>query len=132
MKRKLPTGVFVALGIAVTVLNPPMSGILAVGVWIYLVRMVRKQKHDVLDEQMEPTIAKWYLTRVKALLIVAGFFFLVFVVGAIVHNVVRDLSETEQTASLLIALVALSLFIGATAGAIAMFLTKRQRRLTPS
>lgn len=43
MNRKLRMGVLVVLGIVVTVLNPLLSGILAAGVWIYLVRMVRSR-----------------------------------------------------------------------------------------
>jgi hypothetical protein len=118
----------VVLGIAVTVLNPLISGICAVAVWIYLVRMVRKQKNSVFNDQMEQEITKWHLKRLKAFLIVAGFSFLVFVFGSIVHNVLHGLSETEETVSLFIALVALLVFIAATAGGMVVFLRARKKR----
>ena len=119
-------GILVVLGIAVTVLNPLISGIFAVGVWIYLVRMVRKQKNSVFNDQMGQTITKRHLKRLKAFLIVAGFSFLVFIVGAIVHNVLHGLSEIEETVSFFIALVALLVFIVATAVGMVIFLKARQ------
>ena len=127
MKRKLPIGILVVLGIAVTVLNPLISGIFAVGVWIYLVRMVRKQKNSVFNEQMGQETTKWHLKRLKAFLIVAGFSFLVFIFGAIVHNVLHGLSEIEETVSFFIALVALLVFIVATAGGMVIFFKARKK-----
>jgi hypothetical protein len=130
MMRTLLIGASIALGIAVTVFNPPVSGILAAGVWIYLVRLVRKQGQTGLDEQMEPRMTERYLKRLKVFLGVAGVSFLVFVVGAIAHNALRGLSEMEQTVSFLVALVALWVFVAATAGGMVMFLQERQSRLT--
>ena len=127
MKRKLLIGILVVLGIAVTVLNPLISGILAVGIWIYLVRMVRKQKDSVFSDQMEPQITEWHLKRLKAFLIVAGFSFIVFIFGAIVHNVLHGMSEIEESVYFLIAIVALLVFIVATAGGMVIFLKTRQK-----
>ena len=129
MNRKLLIGILVVLGIAVTFLNPLISLILAVGVWIYLVRMVRKQKNSVFNDQMEPKITEWHLKRLKAFLIVAGFSFLVFIFGAIVHNVLHGLSEIEETVSFFIALVALLVFVVATAGGMVIFLKGRQKTI---
>ena len=126
MNRKLLIGILVVLGIAVTFFNPLISGILAVGVWIYLVRMVRKQKNSVFNDQMEPKITDWYLKRLKVFLIVAGFSFLVFIVGAIVHNVIHGLSKMKVIVSLIIALVALLMFVVATAGGLVVFFKGRQ------
>jgi len=67
------------------------------------------------------------LKRLKTFLIVAGFSFLVFIAGAIVHNVLYDLSETEATVPFLIALVALLVFVAATAGGMVIFLKERQK-----
>jgi phosphate/sulfate permease len=127
MNRKLLLGILVVLGIAVTVLNPLMSLVLAVGVWMYLVMMVRKHKDSVLNDQMEPTITEWHLRRLRTLLIVAAFSFLVFSVAAIVHNVSHDLSEIENTVSFLIALVALWVSVMATAAGMVLFLKGRRR-----
>ena len=97
MKRKLLIGILVVFGIAVTVLNPLLSGIVAVGVWIYLVRMVWKQKHSVFNDQMEQEITRWHLKRLKAFLLVAGISFLVFVFSSIAHNVVLlPISQAES------------------------------------
>jgi hypothetical protein len=127
LKRKLLIGIVVVLGIAVTVLNPLISGIFAVGVWIYLVRMVRKQKNSVFNDQMEQTTSKWHLKRLKAFLIVAGLSFLVFIFGVIVHNVLHGLSEIEETVSFFIGLVGLLVFIVATAGGMVIFVKARQK-----
>jgi hypothetical protein len=129
MIKKLLIGILVVLGIAVTVLNPLIPGIFAVGVWIYLFRMVRKQKNSVINDQMESKISEWHLKRLKAFLIVAGFSFLVFIVGAIVHNVLHGLSEIEESTFFIIALVALLVFIVATAGGLVIFLKGRQKTI---
>lgn len=125
MNRKLIIGILVVLGIAVTFFNPLISLVLAVGGWIYLVRMVRKHKNSVLNDQMEPKITEWHLKRLKAFLIVAGFSFLVFIVGAIVHNVLNGLSEIEESVSFLIAYVAILVFVIATARDMVIFLKER-------
>ena len=127
MKRKLLIGISIVLGIAVTLLNQTISAILAAGVWIYLVRMIQKQKNSEFNDQMEPIITEWHLKRLKAFLIVAGFSFLVFIVGAIVHNVLHGLSEIEEPVSLIISLVAGLVFVLATAGGMVIFLKGRQQ-----
>ena len=127
MRRRLLIGISVVLGIAVTVLNPLVGGIFAVGVWIYLVRMVRKQKNSPFNGQMTQEMSKWHLKRLRVFLAVAGISFLVFICGAIAHNVLHGLSETEETVSFFIALVALLVFIVATAGGMVLFLKARQK-----
>ena len=129
MKRKLLIGILVTLGIVVTVLNPLISGILTLGIWIYLGMIVRKQKNSVFNDQMESKISEWHLKRLKTLLIVAGFSFLFFIVGAIVHNILHSLSEIEESVYFLIAIVALVVFIVATAGGMVIFLRGRQKTI---
>lgn len=127
MKRKLLIGILVVSGITVAVLNPLIGGIIAAGIWIYLFRMVRKQKNSVINGQVEPKISEWHLKWLKTFLIVAALSFLVFVVGAIVHNVLHDLSEIEETGSFFIALVAYVILVVATAGGLVVFLKGRQK-----
>lgn len=129
MKRKLLIGILVFLGIAMTIFNPLISGILAIVVWIYLIRMVHKQKDGVFNDQMVSKISEWHLKRLKALLIVAGFSFLVFIVSAIVHNVLHGLYENEESVFFIIALVALLVFIVTTAGGLVIFLKGRQKAI---
>ena len=128
MKSKLLIGVLIALCLAITALNPLVGLILAVVVWIYLVRMVRKQEDIALTDQIEVEITERHLRRVKTLLKVAGFAFVIFIAGAIVHNVLYDPSELENTVSFLIALLALCVFVLATAGGMVIFLKERPRR----
>lgn len=128
MNRELLKGILVVLGIVATVLNPLIGGILAAGVWIYLVRTVWKQKKSAFNDEMELEISRWYLNRLKVLLTVAGFSFLVFVVGTIMHNILDGLSKIEESVFFLIALGALLVFIAATAGGMAIFLRARQNK----
>ena len=127
MKRNILIGILIVLGIAVTVLNPLISGILAVGIWIYLVRMILKQKNSVFNDQKESKLSEWHLKRLKVLLIVSGFSFLIFIVGALVHNVVHGLSEIEETVSFLIAIVAFLVFIISTIGGLVIFVKRRKK-----
>lgn len=127
MKRKLLIGVLAVLGMAVTLSNPLMSVILAAGVWIYLVRMAQKQKNSEFNDQMGPTITERHQKRLKALLIVAGVSLLVFIVGAIVHNLFHGLFEKEETVFLILSVVASLVFVLATAGGMGVFLKGRDK-----
>lgn len=129
MKRKLMTGMLIVIGTVVTLVNPLLSGLLAVGVWIYLIRMVRKQKTVGSNDGMEPKLNEWSLKRLKVLLVLAGFLFLVFMVSAVVHNGVHGLFEIKATVSLLIALVAIWMFVAASAGGLVVFLKGRSKHL---
>ncbi len=129
MKRKLLTGVLVVVGIAVTVLNPVISGLLAIGIWIYLVRMVQKQKNSESTDQVVSGISGRQLKRLKELLIVAGFLFLVFIASAIFHNILHDLSDIGGSIYFFVALAALFLFIAANAGGMVIFLKARQKSI---
>ena len=117
MIRKVLTGIAVVFGVAVTVANPLMSVALAVGVWIYVARMVSKNEDTVVSHHMK--------TKIKTLLIVAAVSFVLFLVGAIVHNVLSGLAETEETLFLLVSLVASSVVVVSTAGGLALLLKER-------
>lgn len=123
MNRKLIIGILVALGMVVTIFNPLISGALAVGVWIYLLRVVLKQKKSVFNDPMTPSLTEWHFNWLKTFLMVAGISFLVFIVFAITHNVLE-----EEVFSLLIALVALWVLVLSTTGGLVMFLRGRQKQ----
>ena len=127
MIRKVLIGILVVLAIAAAFINHLILGIIAAGAWIYLFRMVRKQKNSVFNDQMESKISEWHLKRINAFLIVAVFSFLVFVVGAVGHNVLHGLSEKEDSVFFIISLVALLVFIVATASGLFTFLKGRQK-----
>ena len=123
MNRKLIIGILVTLGVVVTLFNPLISGILAVGVWIYLLGVVRKQKKSVFNDQMTPSLTEWHYNWLKTLLIIAGVSILVFIVFAITHNVLE-----EEFFSLFIALMALWVLVISTTGGLIMFLRGRQKQ----
>ncbi len=126
MARKILIGILIVLGIAVAVMNQLILGIVAVGVWIYLFIMIRKEKNRALNDQMESRIHEGYLKRIKTLSIVAVFSFFVFIVCAIVHNVSHGLSETEDLVFFISSLVALLVFIAVTAIGLFVFLKGRK------
>ena len=135
MNKKLLIGiivVIVGLVIATAILvNIPWAitiiEVALVGVWIYLVWMVRKKKTNIFHDQMEPKLAERRLKRLKTLLLVAGISFAVFIVGVILHNVLYGLSEIEEPVSLVIAVVAVWVFIIATIGGLVMFVKGRRK-----
>ena len=129
MKRKLRTGILVVLGMAVIVFQPIICGIIAIGIWIYLVRVIWKHNHNKLNEQMASQISNVNLTRLKVFLRVAAFSFLVFIVGAIVHNVLHGINDTEEPVFFIISLVALVVFAMATAIALVVFRKGRQKAI---
>lgn len=126
MVKKVLIGFLIVIGIAVTVMNHLLMGILAVGVWIYLFVMVRKQKRIELNGQMESRISEWHLKRIKAFSIVAVFSFLVFIVSAAMHNVLHARYEIEDAVFSIVSIVACLVFVAATAGRLVVFLKGRQ------
>ncbi len=97
------------------------------GVWIYLVWMVRKKKTNIFHDQMEPKLAERRLKRLKTFLLVAGISLAVGIVGVIVHNALYGLSEIEEPVSFIIAISALWVFIIATIGGLVIFLKGRRK-----
>jgi uncharacterized membrane protein YfcA len=124
MKRKLLIGTIVVFGIAAAPMLIPGA---IIAVWIYLVWMVWKKKTNIFHDQMEPKLAERRYKMLKAFLLVAGISFAVFIVGAILHNVLYALSETEEHVSFIIALSALWVFIIATVGGLVIFLKGRRK-----
>jgi len=129
MNKKLVNGIIIVLVVALTITASIPMGVLAIAAWIYLVLRVRKKKTSIFHDQMEPILAEMRLKRLKTSLIVAGFSFPVFIVAAIVHNVLYGLSEIELTVTLIIALLALWVFILATTNGLVIFLKGRQKTI---
>ncbi|MFC2125494.1 hypothetical protein ACFLU5_11850 [Bacteroidota bacterium] len=129
MKKKILIGIIAVLGIALTIFNPVVIGVLAIATWIYLLLIVRKRETGIFHDQMEPRLAERRLKRLKAFMILAGISCLVSIAGIIVHNVRSGLSEIEEPISFYIGIVALYLFILATAGGLIIFLKGRQKAI---
>ena len=135
MNKKLLIGiivVIVGLVIAAAILGNPVWAmtiieVALVGVWIYLVWMVRKKKAKIFHDQMEPKLAERRYKRLKIFLLVAGISLAVAIVGVILHNALYGLSEIEEPVSFFIALVGLYAFIIATIGGLVIFLKGRRK-----
>ena len=95
--------------------------------WIYQVYVVRKKKTRIFHDQMEPKLAERRYKMLKAFLLVGGISFAVGIVGFVVHNVLYGLSEIEEPVSLVITVVGLLAFFGATIGGLVIFLTGRRK-----
>lgn len=128
MKRKLLIGALAIVGLAAVVFNPLLGGALALACWIYLVWIVRAQDSLVFGEYVAPSPAEPLLKRLKTLLRTAGAALVVFVVAAVLHNAVSARVEGEEAAWFLVALVALGVFILATAGGLLTLVQGRRRR----
>ena len=127
MKKKLLIGILIGLGLVVMLLMAfPYGMIFALAFWIYLGVMYRKRKR-VFHEEIEPGLAKKQLKRLKILIIAAGISFTIAIVGIIMHNVQSGLSETEESLYFFIGIVALYLFILASAGGLVLFIKGRRK-----
>ena len=99
-----------------------------VGVWIYLVFMVRKEKANLFHDQMEPKLAESRLKRLKVFLLVAGISFAAFIVGMILASALYNLPEPVEPVSLAIVVnVALWVFVIATIGGLVIFRKGRRK-----
>jgi len=102
--------------------------VILVGVWIYLVWMVRKKKTKIFHDQMEPKLAERRYKRLKTFLLVAGISLAVGIVGFIVHSVLYVMNEElEEPISTIIASVGLWVFVIATIGGLVIFLKGRRK-----
>jgi len=127
MKKKLLIGTFVVLGIAAAIFRAVEIGVVAIGVWIFLVVVVWKMKTNIFHEQMEPKLAEKRLKRLKVFLLVAGISFAVGIVGVVMHNVLYGLTRIEESVFFTIALVGLYVSIIATIGGLYIFLKGRRK-----
>ncbi len=126
MKTKLLIGTIVVLGIAAAAFRAVEIGVVAIGVWIYLIWMVRRKKTNIFHDQMEPELAERRYKRLKVFLLIAGISLAVGIVGVILHNALYALSEIEEHVWFLIAIVALYVFDIATIGGLVIFLKGRR------
>jgi len=136
MNKKLLIGinvVIIGLVIAAAIYNPrwiPMLlvGVAPIGVWIYLVWMVRKKKTNILHDQMEPKSAERRLKWLKAFLLVAAIFLVGCIVGAVVNQALYA-TEVEDAVTFFFAFVGVCVFILATGSSLVIF-RKGRRKIT--
>ena len=131
MIKKLLIGTLIVLVIVAAILRamfiPTILGVALIGVWIYLVYMVRKKKANLFHDQVEPEIAERRLKKLKAFLLVAGISLAVGIVGVVVHNAIYGLSGVEEPVFFVIALVGLWAFLVATIGGLVIFFKGRRK-----
>jgi hypothetical protein len=128
VKRNLLIGLLAIVGLAAVVFNPLLGGALALACWTYLVWIVQARDSLVFKEYADSTAAEPLLRRLKTLLRVAGVALAVFVVAVVLHNTLSARIEGEEAAWFLVALVALGVFVLATAGGLLTFAQGRRRR----
>ena len=102
--------------------------VILVGVWIYLVWMVRKKKTNIFHYQMEPKLAERRYKMLKTFLLVAGISLAVGIVGVVGHNAIYGLTGVEEPVFFTIALLALVPFVVGTIGGLVIFLKGRRKQ----
>ncbi|MBA7702348.1 hypothetical protein ES703_111112 [subsurface metagenome] len=133
MNKKLLIGIIVVFVIAAVIFKPMFIGTVLLGVWIYLVFMVRKKKTKIFHDQVEPKIAERRLKMLKAFLLVGGIslgMLITFLVGVILYNVVYGLDEMDEIADIIAHSIGFSLlgvFYIATIGGLVIFLKGRRK-----
>lgn len=126
MSRTLLIALLVILGSAMAVMNPPLGGLLALAVWIYLSWMVWVHGAGLFEGRVDLPSAERLLKRLKVFLRLAGFAFAAFLVGVFLHNVLSARIEGEEAVWFFVALAALGVFILATVGGFVTFLGGRR------
>ncbi len=99
-----------------------------VGVWIYLVWMVRKKKVSLFSDQMEPELAEKRYQKLKSFLLVAGISLVAFVVNLILQVVVFRPPQEEGAVAFYIAVFSYVVFFIATIGGSVIFFKGRRRK----
>ena len=124
MLRKLLIIILGVLGIAITIFNPVVVGVIATVVWIYLAMMLRKKGSSIsIDVKKAESNKK----RLKAFLILSAILFFISIVSIVLHNNLDDHSENQVSIFFYLTLGAMYLFILATAGAMFVFLKAQEK-----
>ncbi len=97
-----------------------------VGIWIYLVRIVRKKKTSLFHDQ-ELKLAERRYKRLKTFLLVGGISLVVGIIGVIGHNAIYGLFKIEEPVFFSIAILAIWVFFIATIGGLVIFLKGRRK-----
>ena len=129
MKKRLLIGIVVlliAIDIALFVIRPVLGGfvlgaLVLIGVWLYLQYSIRQTETDNKAAAFADSLVK----RLKIFLAISGISLVVGVIGIILHNALYGLSEIEEPASFLIAIVGLFLFVVVTIGCLIAYLINR-------
>jgi hypothetical protein len=124
MLRKLLIIILGVLGIAITIFNPVVVGVIATVVWIYLVMMIRKKGSSISIDEKGAELAK---KRLKASLILSAILFFVSITSIVLHNNLDDHSENHVSIFFYLTLGAMYLFIMTTAGGMFVFLKAQQK-----
>ena len=123
IKRKILIGVIAVFGIAAAFLVIPLTTIVAIIIWIFLVWNIRKKGISLFHKQMEPELVARRYRLMKVALIVAAISFIGGITGAVLHNVLYTVAQEEDAVTFIIALSTLWLFILATGGGLVIYLT---------
>ena len=99
-----------------------------VGVWIYLVLVLRKKKFSLFHYQVEQRLAERSLKRLKVFLLAAGISFAAGFAGFIAADVLYGSSEIQVPVFDYIIIVVLSVFAVATIGGLVILLKGRQKQ----
>ena len=127
MNIKLLNGILIGLAVVIMIFSAfPLGMIIALAFWIYLAVMIRKEKR-ASNDKMEPELAKKYLKRLKAFLVVGGISFPIAIAGIIMHNAGSSLPDTEESSYFRIGIIALYVFMIASAGGMVIFLKGKKK-----
>lgn len=127
MNIKLLNGILIGLAVVIMVFSAfPIGMILALAFWIYLLAMLRKEKH-VSDDKMEPKFTVKHLKRLKAFLTVGGLSLPIAIAGIVIDNMKSNTTETEESFYYLIGIIALYIFMIASAGGMVIYLKGKQK-----
>ena len=99
-----------------------------VGVWIFLVVVVRKKRFSLFHYQVEPRLTERSLKRLRVFLLVAGISFAAGSAGFIAADVLYGSSEIQKPVVDYIIIAVLSVFTVATIGGLVIFLKGRQKQ----
>ncbi len=130
MNKILLAGVvalFIGLVVIAAVLRPSaiwwIFWVALIVAWIWLMWIVRKKKTQIFPEQMDIKEAERRLKWLKIFLFAGGISLVMFITGAILHNVLATLFNKEEEVSFFIAIVGGLVLLISNIGSIFILLT---------
>ncbi len=127
MYKKVLIRILIGLAIVFVIINAVIMVIPALAFWIYLGVILEKEKR-IIPENLDPESVQKHMKTLKTLLIIASISLPVSISGIVMHNIRSGQTGTEEILFFYVGLIALYVFILASAGGMLIFFKGRQKR----
>lgn len=130
MNKRLLIGIialFIVLVVVAAILRPVAIWLVfwaaLIVAWVCLIWIVRKKRTKIFHEEMETKSAERHLKWLKSFLLAGGISLVIFIVGAVLHNVLYAMLNREEEITFFISFLGGLALLISNIGSIIILLT---------